>query len=116
VSCRSLFTTYERLDLGFLKVVKKAGQKERYSRAKVYSGIYKAFLSVDNKEKTVDEITSQIEANLLELKQKEISSKDIARTVLRTLKSTHPSAFLRYLAYNRNINGEDQLKKELNKY
>jgi transcriptional repressor NrdR len=115
-SCHESFTTYEAPDLGFLKVVKKTGKKQRYSRAKLYSGIYGAFLSIPAKETTVDAVTDTIEAKILDTKRRDLSSQDIARIVLITLKHFNTAAFLRYLAYQTDLASDAQLKQELKKY
>ncbi len=115
-NCHESFTTDEAPDLGFLKVIKKSGKKQRYSRAKLYSGIYGAFLSIPSKETTVDAVTDTIEAKLLDTKQRELASQEIARVVLVTLKHFNTAAFLRYLAYQTDLASDAQLKKELKKY
>ncbi len=116
LACHESFTTYEAPDLGFLKVIKKTKKKQRYSRAKLYSGIYGAFLSIPAKETTVDGITDTVEAKILDSKQREIQSSDIARIVLITLKHYNTAAFLRYLAYQTDLANDAQLKRELKKY
>jgi transcriptional repressor NrdR len=116
LSCHESFTTYEAPDLGFLKVVKKSGKKERYSRAKLYSGIYGAFLSIPRKETTVDAVTDTVEAKLLDTKKRELRSDDIARIVLSTLKHFNTAAFVRFLAYSADLSSDAQLKQELKKY
>ena len=115
-SCHESFTTYEAVDLGFLKVIKKTGKKQRYSRARLYSGIYGAFLSIPQKETTVDAVTDTIESKILDTKKPEISSDEIATIVLITLKHFNTAAFLRYLSYQADIVSDAQLKKELRKY
>lgn len=116
LSCHESFTTYESPDLGFLKIVKKTGKKQRYSRAKLYSGIYGAFLSIPAKETRVDAVTDNIEAKLLDTKKAELSSAEVATIVLTILKHFNTSAFLRYLAYQTNLASDAQLAKELKKY
>jgi transcriptional repressor NrdR len=116
LACHESFTTYEAPDLGFIKVIKKTGRKQRYSRAKLYSGIYGAFLSIPSKETTVDAVTDTVEAKLLDLKQAQISSSEIAKIVLTTLKHFNTAAFVRYLAYQADLASDAQLKKELRKY
>ena len=116
LSCHESFTTYEAPDLGFLKVIKKSGKKQRYSRAKLFSGIYGAFLSIPAKETTIDNITDTVEAKILDTKRAEITSTDIAKIVLTTLKHFNTAAFLRYLAYQADLANDAQLKKELKKY
>ncbi len=116
LACRESFTTYEQADLGFLKVIKKTGKRQRYSRAKLFSGIYGAFLQIPAKENTVDGVTDTVEAKILDLRQNEISSAEIAAIVMTTLKNCNTAAFVRYLAYQTDLESSAQLKKELAKY
>lgn len=116
LECRESFTTYEAVDLGFLKVTKKNGRRQRYSRAKLFSGIYGSFLSIPSKETTVDAVTDTVEAKILDTKAREISSADIAQIVLTTLKHFNTAAFVRYLAYQTDLQNDAQLKRELKKY
>ncbi|HSX14561.1 MAG TPA: ATP cone domain-containing protein [Candidatus Saccharimonadales bacterium] len=116
LSCHESFTTYEAPDLGFLKVIKKNGRKQRYSRAKLFSGVYGAFLSIPAKETTVDGVTDTIEAKILDTKKRELKSVEIAGIVLATLKHFNTAAFVRYLAYQTDLASDAQLKRELKKY
>ena len=116
LECKESFTTYEAPDLGFIKVIKKTGKKQRYSRAKLYSGIYGAFLSIPSKETTVDAVTDTIEAKILDTKKNEIPTEEIAKIVLSTLKHFNTPAFMRFLAYQSSPANEAQLRKELKKY
>ncbi len=104
------------VDLGFVKVIKKNGKKQRYSRAKLFSGIYGSFLSIKDKETAVDAVTDTIESKLLDTKQTELSTDEIARIVMSTLKHYNTAAFVRYLAYQTDLVSSAQLKKELQKY
>jgi transcriptional repressor NrdR len=115
-SCHEAFTTYEAPDLGFLKVIKKTGLKQRYSRAKLYSGIYGAFLSIPQKETTVDAVTDTVEAKLLDTKERELTSDKIAYITLITLKHFNTAAFMRYLAYYADLSSDAQMRSELKKY
>lgn len=116
LKCKETFTTYEYPDLSFLKVVKKSGTKQRYSRAKLYSGIYGSFLSIKAKETTVDGVTDTVEAKLLDMRKRELTSQQIADVVLRTLKKFNTAAFIRFLAYQTDLSSDAQLKQELRKY
>lgn len=116
LSCNESFTTYEAADLGFMKVIKKTGKRERYSRAKLFSGIYGAFLEVSGKQNVVDAVTDTVEARILDTKQEEISTDQIAQIVLVTLKNYNMAAFMRYLANQADLVNEAQLRRELKKY
>jgi len=114
--CQAIFTTYERPDLGHIKVRKKSGQKERYSRAKLFAGIYNSHLSSPDKETAVDQLTSRIESLILDLQKKEIDSKELASLVLHELARSSPVAFARFLAYNTNPKSIAEIKRQINKY
>jgi transcriptional repressor NrdR len=116
LDCKESFTTYEQIDLSYLKVIKKSGKRERYSRAKLYSGVYGAFLQVKNKETTVDGVTDTIESKIMDTKARELDTETIARIVLSTLKRFNTAAFVRYLAYQTDLASDAQLKAELKKY
>lgn len=116
LECKESFTTYEQPDLAFLKVIKKNGRKQRYSRAKLFSGIYGAFLSIPAKETTVDSVTDTVEAKLLDTKKRELEATEIAHIVLTTLKHFNTAAFVRYLAYQADLASDAQLRQELKKY
>jgi transcriptional repressor NrdR len=116
LDCGESFTTYEQVDLGFLKVIKKSGKKERYSRAKLFSGIYGAFLDINAKQNTVDAVTDTVEAKLLDSKLPEMPVNEVADIVLQTLKHYNTAAFVRYLANQTDLSSEAQLKRELKRY
>lgn len=116
LGCKESFTTYEQIDLSYLKVIKKTGKRERYSRAKLYSGVYGAFLDIKAKETTVDAVTDTIEAKILDTKARELDTENIATIVLSTLKHFNTAAFVRYLAHQAELASDAQLKAALKRY
>lgn len=117
-TCGETFTTHEIIDLSHLVVVKRSGKKEKFSHAKLYSGIYRASIGYrkGNREKIIDQVTMEIEQAILFFKKKEITSEEINETVLKKLRDRQSGTFLRYLAYNKDIMNKSQLKRELAKY
>lgn len=117
-NCGEIFTTHEIIDLSHLVVVKKSGEVERFSQAKLYSGIYGATIGSKmlNREYIVDKITREVNSEILFLKKKRISSQEISNLVLNKLKSESPVTFLRYLAYNKNPKSSKEIKKIISKY
>lgn len=116
--CGERFTTHETIDLSHLVVIKKSGKRERFSRAKLYSGIFWSThgSKIIDKQKFVDEITSQIERKILFLKKKVISTEEIAEIVLKQLSITNISVFLRFLSYREQLRTKSELDRELKKY
>jgi len=117
-SCLATFTTHEIIDLSHLIVIKKSGRKEKFSRAKLFSGIYGAAVGFKgpDKEKFVESTTNSLGTEILALKKKEILSSDIADLVLRKLLTTNTGTFLRFIAYCKNITTPKQAKTELARY
>ena len=116
-NCSKLFTTYESPDLSFLRIKRPQTAKTiPYSRAKLFSGLYQAFLDVPRKDATIDAVTDTIEVKVLDLQQPEITTTDLAAIILTTLKHFNTAAFLRYLASHAELATNRQLKQELKKY
>lgn len=116
LGCKKIFTTYEKALINFMKVEKRGGRIEHYSRAKVYTGIYGAYLRVPAKENVVDKITDQVEAKLLKIHKSVVTSLVVADIILPLLRVANTAAFVRYLSRQRNITSEDQLLAELEKF
>ena len=118
LACHELFTTHEVIDLSHLVVTKKSGKAQKFSRMKLYAGIYGATIGskTPNREEVAEKITREIERQILALKKKQISSTEIADISLFTLKRMHVRTFLRSLAYNKAIKSEADLIREFNRY
>src|SRR5664279_2442499 len=89
MSCQRSFTTYEAADLGFLRVTTPSGATRPYSRSKLFSSLYAAFDRLPGQNDTIDAVTDTVEAKILERRQTELPSADIAEIVLITLKHFH---------------------------
>ncbi len=118
LNCGEIFTTHEIIDLSHLIVIKKSGKVEKFSHAKLFSGIYNASIGYRgvNRERLTDEVTAEIEKEILYLKKKKITASEIGEIVLKKLSKKQAGTFLRFLAYNKEITNENQMKREISKY
>jgi transcriptional repressor NrdR len=114
-NCGGTFTTYERAELSHLIVVKKSGRRQKYSRAKLFAGIYHS--TIDKKgvdrgdmSQLSEEITNLVEKEITDFRKKEITSFEILEAVLRILKKRAPDALLRFVAYKE---GNDKKKMKM---
>jgi transcriptional repressor NrdR len=94
--CAKRFTTYERIEVIDLKVVKKDGQLEDFDREKIKGGIVRACEKRPCNEEDIENIVDDIEMRLLNRKSTEISSSDVGRMVLTRLKKLDEVAYLRF--------------------
>lgn len=120
LNCKQSFSTYERINLSYLTVVKKSGTKQRYSRAKLYSGIYHCTLDrkkSDRGELSVmsEEITTEVEKKILDLHKKVLTTDEIKEIVLETLSIKSPDSLLRFIAH-RDSDNIKLIKKSVKKY
>jgi transcriptional regulator NrdR family protein len=64
----------------------------------------------------VDAVTDTIEAKLLDIGRRELTTREIAATVLSALKHFNLAAFMRFLAHESNPHSPADLAREIKKY
>ncbi|MEX0621858.1 MAG: transcriptional regulator NrdR [Candidatus Woykebacteria bacterium] len=113
LKCNKRFTTYERVDVVDLFIIKKDGRREQFNRAKLLTGIQRACekrpISTDTIEETVDEV----EQTLRKLKTTEIPSKVIGEKVIRRLKALDKVAYIRFASVYRAFEDVQSFEKEV---
>src|SRR4051812_2279054 len=72
--CGARFTTYERMEMPNLAVVKKDGRREMFDRSKVASGIYRAVEKRPIAIALIEEVIGQIEREVRALGEQEVSA------------------------------------------
>ena len=95
LSCSRRYTTYERLEEAPLWVVKRAGQREPFERAKVVEGVRAATKNRPVTEDTLEEIAVQVE-EALRGEGAEVTSQQIGVAVLERLRNVDEVAYLRF--------------------
>lgn len=113
--CHKRFTTYERVEVIDLKVIKKDGSKEEFDRQKVFNGINLAFEKRQIDDEEIEKIVEDIELRLLNRKSTEISSADIGRMILTRLKKKDPVAYLRFASVFLEFENVNEFKKQIKK-
>jgi transcriptional repressor NrdR len=111
--CGRRFTTYERVEESVPMVVKKDGRREAFDRAKIISGIKRACekrpVSADVIDRTVDEIERQ----LLESGEREVSSSIIGEAVMAALQRIDEVAYVRFASVYRSFKDINEFMEEL---
>ncbi len=85
-SCKQRFTTFERVQLRELIVVKKNGRKSTFDREKLAKSINIALRKRPVDSDTIEKFISKIYRNLEDLGQAEILSSTIGKYVMEGLK------------------------------
>ncbi len=113
LSCQNRFTTYEKIETLPLLVVKKDKTRELFDKNKLLSGIIKACHKRPVTMEQMEEIASDIEAELQNSLSREISSQSIGVLVMDKLKNLDPVAYVRFASVYREFKDLDTFMREL---
>ena len=108
-NCGTRFTTFERIELSPLVVIKKDGTREVFDRSKVLDGFLKACEKRSIPYEEIEKCTDNVEATLRNLNKPEISSNDIGESVMNELITLDQVAYVRFASVYREFKDIDQL-------
>ena len=103
-TCNARFTTFERVQLRELTVVKKNNLKVPFDRDKLAKSLYIATRKRPVDIKQVETLVNQIQRQLEELGETEINSTQIGQIVMNELLKLDKVAYIRYASVYRNFN------------
>jgi len=112
-ACGRRFTTFERVELGGLVVVKKDGRRQDFDPGKLRQKLRVALTKRPVGEEQIDRMVQQVEADLLALGQPEVPSSAIGESILRQLKTVDHVAYIRFASVYREFADLQDLKREV---
>ena len=115
IGCGRRFTTYEKIEMLPLMVVKRDGRREPFDVQKIKSGIIHACEKLPVSMPTIDAVTSRIEQAAYATMEGEISTQRIGDMVMRELKSVNDVAYVRFAAVYRLFTDIGDFMQELQK-
>ncbi|MFM9976400.1 MAG: transcriptional regulator NrdR, partial [Beijerinckiaceae bacterium] len=102
--CGGRFTTFERVQLRDLTVVKRSGRKAPFDRDKLARSVSVALrkrdISPERLERLINGIVSQLES----MGETEVSSQQVGETIMEALKNLDHVAYVRFASVYRNFN------------
>ena len=108
--CGGRFTTFERVQLRELTVIKKSGRKVPFDREKlarsVYTALRKRTVEPDRTERMISGIVRQLESQ----GDVEVTSDQIGEYVMDGLKSLDDVAFVRFASVYKNFSAADDFR------
>lgn len=102
-SCAGRFTTYERVQLRDLVVVKKNGKREDFDRDKLARSIRMALQKRPIEPERVDQMISGIVRRLESLGDSDVASDKIGEIVMETLARIDTVAYVRFASVYKNF-------------
>ena len=113
--CHYRFTTYERIESPKIKVVKRNGVIEEYSRNKLGRGINLALEKRPVSVNHIESIVDAVEHEITKLKTKYITSKQIGKFCIDKLKAVDEVGYLRFLSVYKSFGSASKFQKEAEK-
>ena len=102
-ACAARFTTFERVELRELTVIKKNGQREPFDRDKLARSVEVALrkrnVDPDRVEQTISKIVRELES----LGENEVTTETIGETVMAQLRELDDVAYVRFASVYRNF-------------
>lgn len=114
LKCEKRFTTFEEVKQIELRVVKRNGRVEDYSREKLEKCFEKACWRNSQEER--NKYVEEVEMKLLNWTSIEIPSEEIGKIVMELLKRVDPVAYIRFATVFLHIEKVDQFERIVKEY
>jgi len=111
--CGGRFTTFERVQLRELTVIKKSGRKVPFDREKLARSVYTALRKRDVAPERVERMISGVVRQLESLGEQEVTSEQIGTFVMEGLKRLDDVAFVRFASVYKNFSAADDFRSFL---
>ena len=108
--CGGRFTTYERVQLRDLVVVKKSGRREPFDRDKLERSIRIALQKRPVQPERIEQMVSGIVRRLESLGETDIASDKIGEIVMETLARIDTVAYVRFASVYKNFQAADDFE------
>lgn len=110
-NCGARFTTFERVQLRELIVIKSNGEKEPFEREKVMRSLRIALRKRPVDEERMDAVVSSIVRQLESLGENEITTKQVGEFVMAALFTLDHVAYVRYASVYRDFREPDDFNE-----
>ncbi len=101
--CGSRFTTFERVQLRELTIVKRSGRRVPFDREKLTRSIQIALRKIPVGEDRIEQLVSSIVRSLENSNEAEIPSQTLGKLVMDGLKALDSVAYIRYASVYRDF-------------
>ena len=113
LACQKRFTTYERLEVMPIVVVKKDKSRETFDRSKIMNGMIRACEKRPVSMAAIERAVTDIEAAINNCLQAEVNSSYIGELVMEQLKNIDEVAYVRFASVYRQFKDINTFMDEL---
>ena len=115
LNCLRRFTTYETLETISLAVIKSDNSRQPYDRSKILRGIIRACEKRPVSLPEMEKIADNVESELYQSMEKEVSSTEIGERVMKHLKEVDEVAYVRFASVHKHFSDIQTFMEELKK-
>jgi transcriptional repressor NrdR len=113
LKCTYRFTTYERVEVSPITVIKRSGQRELFERSKLLQGVVRACEKSGISETELEQVISAVDTELQQRALREVTSLEIGELVLYQLRLVSEVAYIRFASVYSQFQGLDDFLKVL---
>jgi len=110
-NCHKRFTTYEKVSLSDITVIKKDSTRESFDRGKVLAGIMKACEKRPISREKMEDMANKVEQRIRRTGSKEIRSSRIGDMVMKELLKVDPIAYIRFASVYKNFDSPEDFNE-----
>ena len=115
LKCQRRFTTYEKLETVSIAVIKQDNSRQPYDREKIIRGLMRACEKRPVGLSIMEKIADDIEGELYQSMEKEVTSTDIGERVMSYLKEVDEVAYVRFASVHKHFSDIETFMTELEK-
>ncbi len=113
--CGRRFTTYEKVEMMPMMVIKKDNNREPYNREKLVAGIVRSCHKRPVSMNEINALVDEIETKIFNMAEKEIPTTSIGEIVMDKLKDLDAVAYVRFASVYREFKDVNTFMDELKK-
>lgn len=112
-TCFKRFTTYEKVEMIPVVVIKKDNNREPFDRSKIEAGILRACHKRPVSVEQITMLVDEVETTVFKCEEKEVSSDMIGEMVMNKLKDIDTVAYVRFASVYREFKDINTFMDEL---
>ncbi len=115
-NCGRRFTSFERIQIRELIVVKRSGAKRLFDRTKVEKSIITALRKRNFSDKEIESLSDRIISELESSSYKEIPTRKIGKLIMQELAKVDPVAYIRFASVYKDFTNIEDFTRLITNY
>ena len=111
--CQRRFTTYEKIEMLPVFIIKKDKRREQFDPAKVRNGILKACEKRPVSLEEIEKLVGRVESSVCRQMEQEVNSEQIGLLIMDGLKELDEVAYIRFASVYRQFKDVQSFMQEL---